>query len=48
MTLFLLFLLGSLAVGWLARRQGSTFRLAIALLTGVALAMLYFGLERLI
>jgi hypothetical protein len=48
MTLFLFFMLSTLFAGWLARRQTATFRLALALFIAIALAALYFTLDRFI
>lgn len=48
MTLFLLFLLGSLLAGWLARDRSSGWRLALAFAAALALTAIYFTLERFI
>lgn len=48
MTLFLFFLLSSLAAGWLARHQPASWRLGLSLAAALALTALYFTLERFI
>lgn len=48
MSLFLLFLVGTMVAGWLVRDQPYRARLVLAVLAALALTIIYYGLERFI